>query len=98
DRAKIAELYDSRRVLEWGFVAWVGGALVSLPFWTLSFYVGPIAKAHPQWGDLSYFVGFAAGALIYLATYRLSPLWHRDVPEPLHQPTPEEPSELPHRI
>ena len=84
DRDKIAELYDSRRVLEWGFVAWVVGAAASVPFWTLSFYVGPFAKAHPHAGDLSYFVGFAVGALAYVATYKLPPLWRRsgDLPEP----------------
>ncbi|CCH78676.1 putative purine-cytosine permease yxlA [Nostocoides japonicum T1-X7] len=80
DRARIAELYDSRRILEWGFVAWVGAALVSMPFWNLSFFVGPIAKAHPHWGDLTYFVGFVAGGVFYLLTYRLPPLWHREKP------------------
>ena len=74
-RDRIAELFDPSRVLEWGFVAWVVGALASMPFWNLSFYVGPIAKAHPEWGDLSYFVGFAVGAVAYLATYRLPTLW-----------------------
>ncbi len=77
DRERIAELYDARRVLEWGFIAWVVGAAASLPFWNLSFYVGPVAKAHPEWGDLSYFVGFLVGALAFVATYKLPPLWHR---------------------
>ena len=80
DRARIAELYDSRRILEWGFVAWLIGAAASMPFWNLSFFVGPLAKAHPEWGDLSYFVGFAVAALVYIATYRLPPLWHRKTP------------------
>lgn len=75
ERSRIAELYDTRRVLEWGFVAWLVGALASVPFWNLSFYVGPVAKAHPGWGDLSYFVGFAVGTIAYLATYRLPTLW-----------------------
>lgn len=77
DRARIAELYDSRRILEWGFVAWLIGAVASIPFWNLSFFVGPLAKAHPEWGDLSYFVGFGVACLAYIATYRLPPLWHR---------------------
>ncbi|QNJ93046.1 cytosine permease [Mycolicibacterium fluoranthenivorans] len=80
DRARIAELYDSPRILEWGFVAWVVGAAASAPFWNLSFFVGPLAKTHPEWGDLSYFVGFGVAALAYLATYRLPPLWHRATP------------------
>ena len=74
-RDRIEELFDATRILEWGFVAWLIGAVVSIPFWNLSFYVGPIAKAHPEWGDLSYFVGFGVGAIAYLATYRLPTLW-----------------------
>jgi len=84
DRDRISELYDSRRILEWGFIAWVIGALASLPFWQLSFYTGPIAVAHPEWGDLSYFVGFAAGAVAFALLYRLPPLWRgkTEHPEP----------------
>ena len=50
DRARIAELYDSRRILEWGFVAWLIGAAASMLFWNLSFFVGPLAKSHPGVG------------------------------------------------
>jgi NCS1 nucleoside transporter family len=77
DRDRIHELYDPRRVLEWGFVAWLIGALASTPFWQLSFYTGPIATAHPEWGDLSYFAGFGVGAIAFALLYRLPPLWHR---------------------
>jgi NCS1 family nucleobase:cation symporter-1 len=77
NRARIAELYDSSRILEWGFVAWLIGAAASSLFWNLSFFVGPVAQAHPEWGDLSYFVGFGVASVAYLATYRLPPLWHR---------------------
>lgn len=77
DRARIAELYDSSRILEWGFIAWLIGAVASIPFWQLSFYVGPIAAAHPEWGDLTYFVGFAVAAIAFVATYRFPPLWRR---------------------
>jgi NCS1 nucleoside transporter family len=80
DRSRIAELYDSRRILEWGFVAWLIGALASMPFWQLSFFTGPVAAAHPEWGDLSYFVGFAVGGLAFVLLYRLPPLWRRDTP------------------
>jgi purine-cytosine permease-like protein len=80
DRDKVHELYDPRRVLEWGFVSWIIGALASMPFWQLSFYTGPVAAAHPEWGDLSYFVGFAVGAIAFALLYRLPPLWHRKDP------------------
>lgn len=91
DRSRIAELYDSSRVLEWGFVAWIVGALASVPFWTLSFFTGPIATGHPEWGDLSYFVGFGVGSIAYLATYRLPPLWHRPKTNDVLHPTSDEP-------
>ncbi|KAA0092655.1 cytosine permease [Mycolicibacterium sp. P1-18] len=74
---RIAELYDTTRILEWGFVAWLVGAVASVPFWQLSFYTGPVSVAHPEWGDLTYFVGFAVAAVAFVATYRLPPLWHR---------------------
>jgi NCS1 family nucleobase:cation symporter-1 len=77
DRSKIGELYDPRRVLEWGFVAWLAGSLASMPFWELSFYTGPVARANPHLGDLSYFVGFAVGAVVFIFVNRLPPLWHR---------------------
>ncbi len=80
DRSKIGELYDTRRILEWGFVAWLVGSLASIPFWELSFYTGPFAKAHPHSGDLSYFVGFAVGAIVFLLVHKLPPLWHRRGP------------------
>jgi nucleobase:cation symporter-1, NCS1 family len=40
-------------------VAWLAGIAASLPFWQQSWFTGPIAVAHPQLGDLSYFVAFA---------------------------------------
>ena len=77
DRSRIPELFDTGRVLEWGFVAWVAGTLCSVPFWNSTLYTGPIAKAHPEWGEVSYYVGFAVAALVYLATRNLPPLWRR---------------------
>ena len=40
-------------------VAWLAGIAASLPFWQQSWFTGPVAAAHPQLGDLSYFVAFA---------------------------------------
>lgn len=73
---RVAELYDSTRILEWGFIAWLIGAAASIPFWQLSFYTGPVAVAHPEWGDLTYFVGFVVAAVAFVVTYRLPTLWH----------------------
>ncbi|HZO95686.1 MAG TPA: cytosine permease [Candidatus Baltobacteraceae bacterium] len=54
-RAPTALRTDTRALL-----AWAGGIAVSIPFWQQSWYTGPLAAAHPQWGDLSYFIAFAA--------------------------------------
>lgn len=39
--------------------AWLAGIAASLPFWQQSWFTGPVAAAHPQLGDISYFVSFA---------------------------------------
>ena len=39
--------------------AWLAGIAASLPFWQQTWFVGPIAAAHPQLGDVSFFVAFA---------------------------------------
>ncbi|MFD8871704.1 cytosine permease [Streptomyces sp. NPDC059590] len=78
DPARIAELYDRSRVLGWGFVAWAGGVLASVPFWQSSFYTGPFSAAYPGAGDLSMFVASGASVVLYLLTYRLRPLWVRE--------------------
>ncbi|AEM83557.1 purine-cytosine permease family protein [Streptomyces violaceusniger] len=80
DPSRIAELYDRGRVLSWGFVAWAGGVVASVPFWQSDLYTGAFASAYPHAGDLSMFVAAAAAAVLYLLTYRLRPLWTRDVP------------------
>ncbi|MDP9017451.1 MAG: cytosine permease [Candidatus Eremiobacteraeota bacterium] len=50
-----------------GTIAWIGGLLASLPFWDQAWFTGPFAANFPQFGDLSYFVGFVvAGLLMYL--------------------------------
>ncbi|MGP3941127.1 MULTISPECIES: purine-cytosine permease family protein [Streptomyces] len=88
DPGRIAELYDRGRVLSWGFVAWAGGVVASVPFWQSDLYTGAFAAAHPHAGDLSMFVAAAAAAVLYLLTYRLRPLWTRDVPATT-EPRPE---------
>jgi NCS1 family nucleobase:cation symporter-1 len=44
----------------------------SLPFWQQAWYVGPIAAAHPQLGDVSYFIGFAVAFAVREASARAS--------------------------
>lgn len=92
DPSRISELYDRKRVLDWGFVAWAGGVAASVPFWQSSFYTGPFSKAYPGAGDLSMFVAAGAGAVLYLLTYRLKPLWVRDPSGGSGELTSSEPS------
>ncbi|MGW8379750.1 cytosine permease [Streptomyces sp. ODS28] len=77
DRSRIPELYDRSRVLEWGFVAWAVGALSAVPFWKSDLYTGFLAARHPEWGEVSYYIGFLVAGLVFLATRNLPPLWHR---------------------
>ncbi len=51
-----------------GTAAWLLGVLASLPFWNQAWYVGPVPRAFPVLGDLSYEVGFivAAAAMFFL--------------------------------
>ncbi|SNT29478.1 purine-cytosine permease family protein [Rhodococcoides kyotonense] len=71
DKTRIEELYDETRIVNWGFAAWVVGVVASIPFWNLSFYKGWVTVHHPEWGDLTYIVGFAVAAVVYMLTYML---------------------------
>lgn len=53
-----------------GTYAWIAGLALSLPFWNQEWYTGPFAGAFPQFGDLSYYVGFAVAALVMAAGKR----------------------------
>lgn len=77
-RSRIGELYDRNKIVGWGFVAWVVGVLVSVPFWHSHVYTGALAVAHPEWGDLGNYVAAAGASIVYLATYRLPYLWDRE--------------------
>ena len=46
-----------------GTLAWLIGVLVSVPFWNQAWFIGVFAHAYPQYGDLSYYVGFLAAAV-----------------------------------
>ena len=72
----LAHRAESRRVEDapaWGFgaLAWIVGLAASLPFWNQAWFVGPIAYAHPELGDLSYYVGFIVAALCTYAFARI---------------------------
>ncbi len=63
-------LYDRSRRVGLGLVAWVVGVLAAVPFFDQVFYTGPFAKAHPGWGDVSYWVGLVVATLVYLGLCR----------------------------
>jgi NCS1 family nucleobase:cation symporter-1 len=58
-REATAERYGRTALIAWG-----AGIAAGLPFWQQSWFVGPVAAAHPQLGDLSYFVSFAVAYAI----------------------------------
>jgi NCS1 family nucleobase:cation symporter-1 len=58
-RDATAERYGRAALIAWG-----AGIAAGLPFWQQSWFTGPVAAAHPQLGDLSYFVSFAVAYAI----------------------------------
>ncbi|MGH7736810.1 MAG: purine-cytosine permease family protein [Candidatus Tyrphobacter sp.] len=56
---------DPQRASRWraGLAAWLVGLALSAPFWNQAWFVGPVARAFPQLGDLSYYVGFSVAAI-----------------------------------
>jgi NCS1 family nucleobase:cation symporter-1 len=58
-----------------GTYAWIIGLAASLPFWNQAWYTGPFAAAFPQFGDLSYYVGFiVAASIMAIAGRETSPV------------------------
>jgi hypothetical protein len=56
---------DTQNTGRWrpGLAAWLIGLAASGPFWNQQLFTGPFAKAFPQFGDLSYYVGFTTAAI-----------------------------------
>lgn len=66
-----SEFYDTRHNNWQAPLAFVVGIAASVPFWNQEIYLGAIAKAHPEWGDLSFLVGAAVSAIVYLVLRQL---------------------------
>ena len=63
-----AELYNRRRENWSGPVAMLVGIVISVFFFSAqAVYTGPVPKAVPQVGDLTFLVGFIVSALVYYA-------------------------------
>ena len=64
---------DPEHVAAWrpGTLAWLAGVAASIPFWNQAWFGGAFARAFPQYGDLSYYVGFlVAFAAMSALSYR----------------------------
>ncbi len=62
------EFYNRKAPIGVGFWAWLIGVVVSIPFMNqYGLFVGPFAANNPQFGDMTYFVGFIVAGLVYLA-------------------------------
>jgi len=67
--AAVAELFDTRRFVSWGFYAWGIGCVVSAMFWTTNLWTGPLAPLVAGWGDVSYYIGALTSTIAYLSIY-----------------------------
>jgi len=64
------EFYDVRHNTWRGVVSMACGIGASVPFWNQSLWQGPFASGHPQFGDLSFLVGFAVAAAVHRTLLR----------------------------
>jgi NCS1 family nucleobase:cation symporter-1 len=70
DREPGEDAFENGPPVRLGTYAWIAGLAASLPFWNQQWYTGPFANAFPQFGDLSYYVGFAVAAIVMAAARR----------------------------
>jgi purine-cytosine permease-like protein len=63
----VRQLFDTKRTVEWGFVAWVIACLFSSLFWSSTLWTGPLAGVFAQFGDMSYLAGTAGATIAFLA-------------------------------
>ncbi len=50
-----------------GFLSWLAGVVCSVPFWNqYPVFVGAFAAVHPEFGDISFFIGAFVAAIVYL--------------------------------
>ena len=66
---------DPHAVSPWraGTPAWIVGVVASIPFWNQAWFTGVFAHAYPQFGDLSYYVGFVLAGAAMAALSRFVP-------------------------
>jgi NCS1 family nucleobase:cation symporter-1 len=62
-----AIFFDSRHRPWQGAASMLVGIAASVPFWNQALFIGPVPRAIPELGDLSFFVGFVVTAVVYYA-------------------------------
>ncbi|WP_210585156.1 cytosine permease [Streptomyces sp. GESEQ-35] len=81
----ITPLYDTGHRFGWGLPAVLLALVAEVPFMNQSLYTGPLAEAHPVFGPLGQFVGFAVAGTAYAAlstrkTHRHTPVEETSCP------------------
>src|SRR5215467_2158415 len=61
------EFFDTHHLPWKGAVAMVVGIVASFPFWNNALITGPVPKAIPAFGDITFVVGFIVTAVVYWA-------------------------------
>jgi NCS1 family nucleobase:cation symporter-1 len=69
-RYRESDAFEPAPAVRAGMLAWLGGLIASIPFWNQAWFTGPFAATHPQFGDLSYYVGFLVAAIIMLLVHK----------------------------
>ena len=67
------EFYDTHHLPWKGVVSMVVGIAASFPFWNNAIVTGPLPKANPGIGDITFVVGFIVTAVVYWALSALGP-------------------------
>src|SRR5260370_8164534 len=84
------EFYDPHHLPWKGVVSMVVGIVASIPFWNNQLVTGPVPKASPGFGDITFIVGFIVTAVLYWALSRLGPQAQRKA-EAAYKPPPPSP-------
>jgi purine-cytosine permease-like protein len=66
-RYREATFFDPRHRPWKGVAATLAGIVASFPFWNQTLFVGIVPLHAPQFGDISFVVGFAVTVVVYLA-------------------------------
>jgi NCS1 family nucleobase:cation symporter-1 len=53
-----------QRAFRPGLIAWIAGIIAALPFVSQAWFIGPVVRACPAIGDISYYVGFIVSAAV----------------------------------